>query len=72
MSAAQLADQDLVRVLDDSRRRALPTGYVTTTAPAGATDTELADAAGYSTRHQGFTVTRHPDDGTATVALWND
>lgn len=60
-----------VRVLDASRRNHLPTGYVTVAAPEGAADTELADAAGYGTSHYGYTVTRH-DDGTATVALWND
>lgn len=61
----------LVRVLDASRRDRLPTGYVTVTAPADATDLELAVAAGFDSSHYGYTVTRH-DDSTATVALWND
>lgn len=61
-----------VIVLDNSRRNSLPTGYVTVTAPEGATDRELATAAGYGGEHFGYTVTRHAVDGTATVALWND
>jgi len=60
-----------VQVLDDTQRHRLPTGYVTVTTPAGATDQDLTEAAGFAPRHFGAQVTRH-DDGTATVALWND
>lgn len=62
---------ELARVLDSSRQNRMPTGYVTVSAPADATDRELAEVAGYCSRHFGYSVTRH-DDGTATVALWND
>lgn len=58
-------------MLDATQARRLPTGRVIVTVPAGATDRELADAAGYCWRHLGFMVTRHDDD-TATVSLWND
>lgn len=58
-------------VIDNCQQHRLPTGYVTVTAPAGYCDRDLADAAGYCGRHFGFTVTRY-EDGTATVALWND
>lgn len=67
----ELDSRPALEVLDDSLRNQLPTGYVTVTAPDGATDAELADAAGYSSSQFGYTVTRHQDH-TATVALWND
>ncbi len=33
-------------------------------------DAALAQAAGYSDRHQGYNVTRYPDSPSATVSLW--
>ncbi|WP_408895900.1 hypothetical protein ACJ5H2_13365 [Nocardioides sp. R1-1] len=60
-----------ITVLDASRARRMPTGHVTVTCPSGATDRQLADAAGFGGRHFGFSVSRH-DDGTASVALFND
>ena len=58
-------------VLDDAQANDLPTGRVTVTCPAGVTDAELAEVAGYGPRHFGSSVTRY-DDGTAMVLLWND
>lgn len=65
------SELEAIAVLDDRQRNNLPTGRVRVTAPAGATDAELAAAAGYGSSHFGRHVTRY-DDGTATVALWND
>lgn len=58
-------------VLDETRVNDLPTGRVTVTCPAGVTDAELAEVAGFGPRHHGWNVTRY-DDGTAVVCLWND
>jgi len=58
-------------VLDDSGAKRIPTGYVTVTTPEGVTDRDLADAAGFCSRHWGFTVTRYVD-GNAVVALHAD
>lgn len=67
-------DQDrdgVVFVLDARNRSARYTGRVTVAGIAGATDRELAEAAGFGPEHFGFDVTRY-DDGTALVSLWND
>lgn len=58
-------------LVDASRAACLPTGYVLVSNAEGLSDNELADLAGFGSRHFGRTVTRH-DDGSATVALWND
>lgn len=64
---------DIVVVLDATRERQMPVGKVTVAAAdmAGFTDRELAEAAGYDTRHFGFDVTRW-NEGTALVRLYND
>ena len=67
----QLDEPQRVVVVDDSMRHRNPTGLVTVTAPADATDRELADAAGFCSRHWGYTIDRY-SDGTALVSLWND
>lgn len=58
-------------VTDSSQANLLPTGYVTVRTTEDATDLELATAAGFCSRHWGYTVTRY-EDGAAVVALWND
>ncbi|HEU5032732.1 MAG TPA: hypothetical protein VFV01_47970 [Spirillospora sp.] len=61
-----------VDVIDDSARNRLPTGHVYVTLhDQTLTDHEIAVAAGLSSRHFGYAVTRHPS-GTARVDLWND
>ena len=52
-------------------RKSIRQDVITVTAPADVTDRDLANAAGYGSRHFGFNVTRH-DDGSATVVLHND
>ena len=69
--AAERAEAEVPRVLDDSQRNNLPTGRVTVTAPEGFTDRDLAHVAGFNSSHHGVDVTRY-DDGTALVSLWND
>ena len=61
----------VVFVLDARNRDARYTGRVTVAGIDGATDRELAEAAGYGPEHFGFDVTRY-DDGTAVVSLHND
>jgi hypothetical protein len=72
MVGAMETETPIITVLDASQRHNLPTGHVAVTAPAGATDRDLADAAGYCSRHWGYAVTRWPLTGTATVHLHND
>lgn len=60
-----------VFVLDGSGRNDRITGRVTVTCPAGASDADLAEAAGYGPEHFGYSVTRYVD-GTALVLLHND
>lgn len=55
----------------DTARKSMLTDRITVTAPDHVPDIDLARAAGLSSRHFGFNVTRH-DAGTATVALHND
>lgn len=63
--------ESVARVTDASRANNLPTGHVLVAGVTGSTDHELADLAGYCSRHWGYAVTRHSGD-TATVHLWND
>lgn len=66
-----LTPELLPRILDDSRRKDVPTGHVTVTCPHTATDAELRAAA--EVPHGLISnVTRHDLDGTATVSIWND
>lgn len=58
-------------ILDDSRRKSIPTGHVTVTCPPDATDADLRAAA--EVPHGSISnVTRHVLDDTATVSIWND
>lgn len=59
------------RVVDASARHNLPTGRVSVEGVDGMTDREVADLAGFCSRHWGYAVDRY-DGGTAVVHLWND
>lgn len=58
-------------ILDNTQQHSLPTGRVRLSEVDGFTDRELADLAGYSSSHFGYSVSRD-DEGNATVHLWND
>lgn len=61
-----------IQVLNSTQRNSKPTGRIILGGDLeGATDLDLAKAAGYGPQHYGFSVARH-DDGKATVSLHND
>lgn len=68
----------MIAVLDDTRATAMPTGRVILHldgSDINADDKALATAAGYSSRHFGYSVRKGTDDTgrtTAVVSLWND
>jgi hypothetical protein len=59
-------------VTDSTQADRLPTGHVTLAGVGDASDNELADLAGYSSAHFGYSITRYPDEDAATVHLFND
>lgn len=61
-----------MRVIDTSRANQLPTGHVVVEGTEGHSDREVADLAGYCSRHFGFAITRDPEANAATVHLHND
>lgn len=73
MSRNQNFEQGLnIEVLNSTERHSKPTGRVILGGNLeGATDKDLAKAAGYGSQHFGYSVTRH-DNGRATVSLYND